>query len=323
MATGEQRNKSNNRAALVAMGVTVGMVSCVMFTLVMFCRWWIPRSANSFEPCTIPLQQIETKNGNKLVDSHLKAIAVKINDVNGLMLLDTGANRTMLSLDFCKKHSLWGRWVKLNPNTTNMDGTHIFYAEEDLRIGPLKFRNFPFFAFEINLLPESPTGMPLIGILGTDILNRFNYSIDFQDNLLRIGVEDDLVQEDNVRIPISIRNNKIYVNMDIQERTFEFILDTGSNRAKLSEAHLDYCAKDIRKREQTWQDINGAHTETVKQVELSDIHLGQVCFEKFTFTIRGDENWISAAMLKDLTVTIYPAEKYMTVESSRTQQNQN
>ncbi len=89
------------------------------------------------------------------------------------------------------------------------------------------------------------------------------------------------------------------------------MLDTGSNRANLSEAHLEFCAKDIRKKEQTWQDINGMHTDTVEQVELSGIQLGTVCFEKSSFTIRGDENWISAPMLKDLAVTIYPAQKYM------------
>lgn len=317
MTTDEQRNKSNHRAALMAMGIVVAVASIVMLSLVMFCRWWIPRHhghfTDAFEPCTIPLERIETKVGDTLTDSSLKAIQVKINDVNGLMLLDTGANRTMLSLDFCKEHSLPGKWVKLNPDATNLDGTHLFYVEENLSIGPLRFRRFPFFAFEANLLSESLASAPLIGILGTDILNRFNYSINFRDNLLEIGTTPQSNEETDIRIPISIRNNKIFVNMDIQQNAFEFQLDTGTNGAKLAERHLALFEGDVNKTRQTWNDINGWHTETVHQAELSDIRLGAVSFEKLTLSIRGEENQISADMLKDLTVTIYPAQKYMTL----------
>jgi hypothetical protein len=319
MATDEQRNKSNNRAALVAMGVTVGMVSFVMFALVMFCRWWIPRHGGRdtefFEPCTIALQSIESRVNNKQVDSFLKAIPVKVNDVNGLMLLDTGCNRTMLALDFCKAHTPSGRWVKLNPETTNLSGSHIFYVEEKLTLGNITFERFPFFAFEMEHMTDALDGAPLIGILGTDILNRFNYSINFRDNLLHIDPTEKNMDETQVRIPISIRNHKIYVDMGVQGNTFEFCLDTGSNRATLAEKHLASCQGDVREVKQTWSDINGSHTETVKHTELSDIRLGTIHFKKLVFSVFGDDNLISAPMLKNLTTTIYPAHKYMTLVS--------
>lgn len=317
MTPKEQSKASSNRTALLAMGAAVGMVSVVMLGLVMFCRWWTPRSQGDstkiVEPCTVTLQSVQVREGDQITDSSLKAIQVRINDVNGLMLLDTGANRTMLSLEFCKKHSLWGRWVELNPNTTNLDGTHIFYAEEDLSIGPLRFRRFPFFAFNTDLLTKSLACDPLIGILGTDILNRYNYSIDFRNNLLHLGLPDEDADEAEVRLPMSIRNGMICVNMDIQGSTYELNLDTGSNRARLAEKHLAAYKSAVRRKKQTWNDINGWHTEIVNQVILPDIRLGAVSFGEITFDIRGDKSHISASMLKDLTVAIYPAQKVMTL----------
>ena len=313
MTTDRQTHKSSNRAALTA----VGMLSILVLALGMFSRGWMPRGqfTDAFEPCTIPLIKIETRVNDKIVDSSLKAIRVRISDVNGLMLLDTGANRTMLSLDFCKEHSLLGRWIELDPKATNIAGTHLFHVEENLSIGPLRFRRYPFFAFENNLLSESLVGAPIIGILGTDILNRFSYCINFPDNLLRIGAAQEIPGEAERRIPISIRNGKIFVNMDIQTNRFEFRLDTGSNRANLSEEHLAFFEKDVYQTKQTWNDINGWHTQAVNQVDLSDIRLGAVSFEKLTFSIRGNGNRISAAMLKDLTVSIYPAQEQMTLTS--------
>ncbi len=308
----------------MAMGVTVGMVSFVMLSLVVFCRWWIPRHhggiAESFEPFTIALQEIESKTGDRMVDSGLKAIPVTVSDVNGFMLLDTGSNRTMLSLDFCKEHALSGRWVK--PNTTNLDGTHVLYVEANLAMGNLRVKSFPFWAFELNHLRKSLAAPPLIGILGTDILNRFNYSINFPDNLLQICIAQESDNTTHVRIPIAIRNNKIFVPIDIQENGIEFLLDTGSNHARLAEKHLALCPGEVRDVKQTWSDINGWHTRNVKQIDLSNIHMGPIPFVKLTFSVRGDESLISASMLRNMTATIYPAKKYMTlVPHGRTEES--
>jgi hypothetical protein len=318
MTTDKQRNRSKE----VVICITFCIVTVCMFITFVFCIWRLSQSHNLFigslpEPCSIRLHKIETQVGNKSVDLLLRSVLVRVNDVDCLMLLDTGANQTVLSQEFCKKYSLTGKAYRIAPKNTNIkDTTDLRHLRGQLSVGSVTFDNFKFLELSSQQICPLKTGAPLAGILGTDFLNRFNYGLNFLDGFLELGVAERHADEERNRIPMAIRNNCLYIDLDIQNRPLEFLLDTGRNAPLIAEKNLASFKGEISSANRTWWDINGLHKETAKLLKLASVRLGSFTYQGITLQAWGDTNILSASMLKPLIITIYPSRKYMTLAAN-------
>ncbi|NQV34169.1 MAG: retropepsin-like domain-containing protein [Phycisphaeraceae bacterium] len=251
---------------------------------------------------------------NKSVDLLLRSISVRVNDINCLMLLDTGANQTMLSREFCKKHSLTGKSYRIAPKNTNIEDTaDLRHLRGQLSVGSVTFDNFKFLELGSQQICPFKTGTPLAGILGTDFLNRFNYSLNLLDGLLELGVTERHADVERNRVPMTIRNNNLYIDLDIHNRPFEFLLDTGRDAPSIAEKNLTSLRGETSSANRTWWDINRLHKETAKLLKLTSVRWGSFSYKGVTLQAWGDVNILSASMLRPLIMTIYPSRKYMTL----------
>jgi len=182
-----------------------------------------------------------------------------------------------------------------------------------LSVGRVRFDNFQFLELSSQQICPLKTGTPLAGILGTDFLNRFNYRINLLDGFLTLGVAERPADVERNRVHMTIRNNCLYVDLDVQNRPLEFLLDTGRNAPLIAEKHLTSLRGETSSANRTWWDINGLHKETARLLRLTSVRWGSFSYKGVTLQAWGDVNILSASMLRPLIMTIYPSRKYMTL----------
>ena len=123
----------------------------------------------------------------KTVTNHYQAKA-KINNIDGLFILDTGASNTCVNLKFSKKFNLIFEESKIKASsaTDSMDETKIS-KKNSLKIGKwihLKCSIILFNMDHINQALNERDITNVDGIIGADILKKGKAIIDYEKNRL-------------------------------------------------------------------------------------------------------------------------------------------
>lgn len=119
-------------------------------------------------------------------------VNVRINNVKARFILDTGASRTVLDLNFIKDLNLGEKLEKLDEKATGL-GTNTMEGHklkiEKIKIGKLIIKNYEAGILDLSHVNFSyhAVGMPKInGALGSDIMNEYKADISFGEKRLRL-----------------------------------------------------------------------------------------------------------------------------------------
>ncbi|MFW7381986.1 MAG: pepsin/retropepsin-like aspartic protease family protein [Oligoflexus sp.] len=149
-------------------------------------------------------------------------IPISINGQDGLAILDTGANYSVISKNFKKKAEV--RTTK-NLLVRGADGAKYHRIAESLTIevfGVLQKR--------IIIVAELDHLENVDAILGTDFIEKMAIEIDYPNRKFRfhnLGGLDYLGS--NICSPLEVVNGRFFTSLIIDEKKYKFLLDTGSN----------------------------------------------------------------------------------------------
>jgi len=265
------------------------------------------------EPCTIKLEKLLTRRGDKLSDTWLKSIPVRVNGIDCLMLLDTGFSRTMLSTEFCNKHALTGRRVRVDRENSDIDIESMVEIRGRLSVGTVVLDNFPYLQHDLTEMLRFFNGshQPIMGVLGSDFLNKFNYSINVRDGLLSLGLEEAAQNEVSFKLPITVLENLLFIDIAIQGKSFSFMLDTGASLPLINTKAFALCKGEVREIGTEQFTVCGVSRGKQKFTRLSGVSLIPGLHREILFQIDEGPNTVSLEMLKEWIVAVYPANGYI------------
>jgi Aspartyl protease len=155
-------------------------------------------------------------------------IALKpiINGVETTLLFDTHAGLTTLSTEFAKKVKLTKKGqIGVQDAKRELQKTDI-YKINFLKIGDLECKNS---SCVTTFLPSFMTLVGFEGILGADVINRFNWKINFDSK--QITITDKRVEKEAnaEEFYFYMNNNVPYVTLKLDEKPYEnALIDFGS-----------------------------------------------------------------------------------------------
>jgi hypothetical protein len=140
-------------------------------------------------PSFIPLEIIAIEE-----DGFHLMIPVRVNGVEGRMLVDTGASRSVFD------KGRIGRFFEESPSLTENEqrstglGTRDMQSQalylDELAIGELRIRKYPAVVLDMSHVNQSYAELdlpPIDGVIGSDILMRYGARIDYGNNTMRIN----------------------------------------------------------------------------------------------------------------------------------------
>ncbi len=190
-------------------------------------------------------------------------VNVDVDGVQGMFVLDTGSDLTLVTPQFAQKlaqagdeqYILTAHGIKTN-----------YMKIGRLRMGTADFVGF--YAPVVNLDHiNRAMGTEVAGILGNNLLNKMSYEADWGRNLLTLKSRSSPPPEG--AIPITIRHNRVFLRAYLDGKEAEFALDTGAYRSTLAAKELRRLRIPPERRSEIEApriDINSA--QEVKQVEV-------------------------------------------------------
>ncbi len=270
------------------------------------------------ESVSIPLEKylIKKPGKEKRYDIKLKLITVLINGIECRLILDTGASQTVLFKEFCKEHSIVGKKIRIDKKTSDVKVDQAYEANVQLELNKMQATVLPVMVLK-NPFIVAEANVHAVGILGSDYLNQYIYSVNMQDDILRFIPEADYPNvASGVEVPIEIRHNLIYFMLDIEGKLVEFILDTGRTISQVNKS--DFKHKEIKhdSHKSLCIDINGQRLLTTDIIELTNIRFGSLQIVRADFSAM-DENIIGANILELNEIIINPKKKRMIISRGK------
>lgn len=126
----------------------------------------------------------------KLLDTNHFFTNVKINNVSGKFLIDSGASNSCVDLKKAKlfKLSLESCKEKAISASNEITKTHISY-NNDIKIGEWFVKNYDIILFDmasINVAMLKTQNFEIDGIIGADILLESKATLDFEKKILQL-----------------------------------------------------------------------------------------------------------------------------------------
>ena len=120
-------------------------------------------------------------------------INATINEVKGNFIIDTGASNSCIDLIKSKKFNLkFEKSSELASSATNKISETYFSKTNTLKIGGCKKNDFDLVLFDMTFINNSlkeKSIKEVDGIIGGDILNRFNACIDYKREEIRLELQ--------------------------------------------------------------------------------------------------------------------------------------
>ena len=170
-------------------------------------------------------------------------LAVSFGDASGTMLVDSGAEGSLLSPEFAKKYGATGSDVNFSMLTIDGPRWTELATIPNLTFGAAQFDEIP---VGIQNQVDGVIGFFLnqgaTGIMGFPILSRFG-RIDFHVGASRVNSLTFHRPRDQVRKGknpnIMIREEKPYLRIKLEGQTYSCIFDTGAPRSLFSSKIID------------------------------------------------------------------------------------
>jgi predicted aspartyl protease len=147
------------------------------------------------------------------------------------LLLDTGSERSCLDAGFAARlqfHSTGAESIRQPYGTRAVDGIRI----RDLGLDSFHVRDLEMLSGDLSSMSLA-IGVPIDGVLGSDVLRHFTVTIDFSSGSAQFAANATMpTGEDFVRLhPVG---NLYFVPLSIQGTSVSLLLDTGTNASSVS-----------------------------------------------------------------------------------------
>jgi predicted aspartyl protease len=128
-----------------------------------------------------------TKNIRILLSNHI-LVNAKINNIEGVFIIDTGSSNTCINLLSASKFNLvYKKSIEDASSATNFISQTFFSNKNRIQIGSILKENFEVFLFDMTHINENIVEK-IDGIIGSDILKEFNAIIDYKKKLLKLDL---------------------------------------------------------------------------------------------------------------------------------------
>ena len=158
-------------------------------------------------------------------------VAATVEGQPATLLLDTGSERTCIDTGFAKRLRLTAGHLE---SIRQLYGTG---TADSIRIGDLRLDSFHLKDMELlssNLSAiSSAVGVPIEGILGSDVLRRFQVRIDFSAGSAHFATNATMSPDERL-VKLHQVGGLYYVPLDIQGTYLSLLLDTGTNASSVS-----------------------------------------------------------------------------------------
>lgn len=127
----------------------------------------------------------------KILKTNHLIIKCKLNNVFGRFIVDTGASNSCVDLSSKDKFNIICKKSNEQASSANSDIKNIFYSNKNtLKFNKLKIDDFKILLFDMNYINDSLNRKKIKeinGIIGGDILKKFNAKIDYGNKELRLN----------------------------------------------------------------------------------------------------------------------------------------
>lgn len=236
-------------------------------------------------------------------------VPVEVNGVPATFLFDTGTTHTIVSREFADQIGMHGDTIKRDiPIEVNALGARQAGDVADLkslRVGPVRAKRGPGQVLIVDL-PQlgSHFGKDVDGILGNATWSSADFVLDAARPSLGISRRLELAQSTEAH-RLRVSGNRTYVPVEIDGRSFEFLLDTGSSATRVTQQFIDEL-RPMNSDHIVVEITTMGSTEYRKFPALhAAVQMGQVRIPQFTFLI-GKENVIGLNLLRfgELSVSV-------------------
>lgn len=208
----------------------------------------------------------------------LIVVPVKIDGKECHMVVDTGANATVLRRDSFRRNWSKRKTVPVNPGEGSNIRRDVDMAfVRSLAVGGLSVYGMNLLVMDMPQLGNC-RGKPVDGLLGMNVMGMFPLLVDLQENTLTflLGVPaDDLLERLHATpLPVSARNGHMQALMSLDGTAVRLVIDTGATQTCLPSRDWKGEVKE-RKGDVVWLDVNGkTRFASTSIVEVASVRWG-------------------------------------------------
>jgi predicted aspartyl protease len=270
------------------------------------CAWVIVviAIAGCTAPRTVPVRST--------ADGTFVLVPVTVDGVAATFLFDTGTTHLFVSADFGSRIGLSGKARYLPVAIETATPQPVYDAQfapiESFKLGPIRARRNPGEVVILDLSNVSLlAGEQIDGLLGNGLWASADYVLNVGEPSLQIVRTLDLFSDPQA-LPATVSDNRTYLPVAINGKSFEFLLDTGSNFSTVSAELFESLGEiDSEAVELGKVGINAADTKSIKTFREfhAAVTLGQVSASDFVFLV-DDKNVIGLDLLRlgELSVSV-------------------
>jgi hypothetical protein len=178
--------------------------------------------------CTIPF----TRAGNLIM------IQARADTIEGNFILDTGAPGLVLNMTYFRHYYSETTVDQQNGGITGSFSDGGRTMVQRFNLGPIRYSRVE--ADRINLGHiETSKGVKILGLLGTQLFNRFEMIIDYEKSVIHLHLIDKkeiktykhaLLSDPNTytTVPFDLKENKIIATGEMAGKKLKFLIDTGA-----------------------------------------------------------------------------------------------
>jgi hypothetical protein len=258
------------------------------------------RSTDLYKDGFIQKKNFESTISFEIVDEWI-ALKPLINGVEVKLLFDTHAGLTTLSTKFVKQISLHKKgWNSVKDGKGELKKTDIFKIDS-IKIGDLVCEGT---SCVTTNLPSFMVDLGFNGILGADIINRFNWQINFDTKKITITDKQVEKQTTEEEFYFYMKNNVPYVTLKLDEKSYEYaLLDFGCTGSVLlpfqyhSILNEKIAQGDCTKRTKLANGLFGyGEMDTLYYVKANNFSIGEVKLPEIYAEVSKNDNLLIIGM---------------------------
>jgi hypothetical protein len=132
-----------------------------------------------------------------IVGASIPVVKIKLNSKDAWFIIDTGASATLINKAYTKYYGIPDRGNHFgNIELNGLGGSLRFQSVVcNLEIGLLKFKQAVFKSNDLNgffSFIDKSEGISIIGILGSDILSRYNINVNYDTRTISFKIKEKL-----------------------------------------------------------------------------------------------------------------------------------
>jgi len=214
-------------------------------------------------------------------DNGLMLIAAQLNSQSGYFIFDSGVDALLINNP--NKDNNGTEFMTLSGNVTASQTT-----VSKLSIGSYNLDNIAVFAADLSDLQKIVNGK-LLGVIGLSLFDSEILHIDNINKVIELSSRESIAPicgSSFFKIPITIESDLLMVPLNINEKEYKFVLDTGSSVSMIDKAILSQNKKCFSKLENQVA-IRTAHDEVLysKIVQVDKAKMSKITINDLQFGV--------------------------------------